>query len=121
MSETKTLREIIRERLDNIWHRIKSMGPDEVSKELVELSALIGTLGEKIVDFDQALANKQLEIWQEKEEISAKEVEIRSKITQEYQDLQKAKVLLTAIIETIRSLKYRLRVLKGEREGTINL
>ena len=120
MSETKTLREIIRERLDNIWHRIKSMGPDEVSKELVELSALIGTLGEKIVDFDQALANKQLEIWQEDEEVMAKEVEVKSRVTKEYENFQKARVLEKSMTETIRALKYRLRVLESEREFAPN-
>lgn len=117
----KTLKEIIQVKLNAIWGRIKTMNGYQVSEELVELSALLSTLGEKIVEFDQALANKQLEIWQDEPEISAKEMEVRSKVTEEYKNYQMARILEKAMLETIRALKYRIKILEKEKEVSGNL
>ena len=102
---SETIREIIKSKLSNIWNNLRTMTQNELSQELCELSSLLGTLGENIVVFDQALAQKQLDLIDENEEMSCKEVEIRTKITDEYKNFQTAKLLEKAVLETIRSIK----------------
>lgn len=111
----------VKSRLDYIWQNIKTLMPDELSELLVELSCLISTIGEKQLEFEQALANLQLQIYQENEGITAKEIEVRTKVTQEYKNYQTLKVLEKSLLETIRSLKKRLQVLMDEKEVAKNL
>lgn len=117
----KTIREIIKEKLNNIWQNIETLTIEELSRNLVELSAMIGNIGENIIILEQKFINKQLEIIQENDEMSCKEVEIRSKVLPEYLEFSQAKVLEKAIIETTRALKFRIKILINESEASRNL
>jgi hypothetical protein len=116
-----SIRKIIKDKLNYIYINLNTLTQRELSKELVELSALFGGLGENIVQFDIAFANKQLEIWQTNEEMTAKEMEIRAKTTEEYKNFMIAKFYEKAIIEVTRSIKFRLRILANELELSKNL
>ena len=116
-----TIRELIKQKLDKLWQNFTNLTQDELSQILVELSALLGNIGENICLLEQKFINKQLELWQENNEMSAKECEIRSKVTKEYLEYSQIKVLEKATIESLRSIKYRLRILQNEQQGCRNL
>lgn len=116
-----SIKKIISEKLNYIFVNLKTMTAGEISQEMVELSSLLGSLGENIVNFDIAVANQQIALWEKEEGMSAKEAEIRTKVTEEYKRYALAKILEKAMMETIRSLKFRLRVLSDEREVARNL
>jgi KaiC/GvpD/RAD55 family RecA-like ATPase len=96
------------------------MTPDEISQELVEFSVLLGSFSEKLAELEQAYVNEKLRFLSEAE-ISVAKAELKAQGTEAYKNYKEAKVLEKAIIETIRALKYRLRVIKDEMEGSMNI
>jgi len=108
-------------KLDEIWQKVKVMGADELSIKLVGLSALLANISEEMIEAEQVFVNEQLRIWQVNEEISAKEMEVRAKASEEYKEYRQWQSLEKATVETIRSIKKRLMVLQNEREVSTNL
>lgn len=116
----KTIREIVNEKLNNLWKNFETLTPEELSQILCELSALLGNIGNAIIEKEQLFIQKQLKIWEENE-MSAKEMEIRSKVLPEYKEFMETKVLEKTTIEVVRSIKVRLRIIQNEQWGSKNL
>ena len=93
----------------------------EASQKLTDLSALLGNVGEKIVIYEQAYIAKKVDIMDENEKMPISKVEILAQNTEEHRKLREVKMLQVAMIESIRALKYRLKVLSSEHEASVNL
>ena len=90
------------------------------SQALVEISALLGNVNDEIRKADQAYYLKFDELLSgEKMPVSRAEVRMRS--SDEYMRLQEAKNEFEMAMELIRSLKYLIRALDDEMEGSANL
>jgi len=107
----------IQEKLNEIFQRMSedNVYGDELSKFLIELAILMGAYGQAITDLERVYINKQIEVMNEKD-LSVGKSEIFVKATDEYNEWKKAKELEKALIETIRSIKYRIRILENEKE-----
>ena len=111
------IRERIQLKLDKIFQRMSedNVYGDELSKYLIELASLMGVYGQGMTDLERVYINKQIEIMDEKD-LSVGKSEIFVKATDEYNEWKKAKELEKALIETVRAIKYRIRILENEKE-----
>jgi len=108
-----TIREKVQLKLDEIFQRMSqdNVYGDELSKYLIELATLMGKFGQGITDLERIYINKQIEVMEEKD-LSVGKSEIFVKATDEYNEWKKAKELEKALLETIRAVKYRIRILR---------
>lgn len=86
---------------------------------LYQLSAWLGNIGEEIVQREQEYSAYKLSLMEEKGEWSMARVEAFARAHGSYRNLQEAKLLREAVVETIRSLKYRVRTLEDEFKSTL--
>ncbi len=107
----------IKEKLQEIWQKIQQteVFGDELSKDVIFLSSRMGDYGAKLADLERLYINKQIKIINEKE-IAVNKAELFVKSTDEYLNWKKAKELEKALIETIRAIKLRIKVLGHEKE-----
>ena len=95
----------------------KDISIDEASRALIELTSLLSTVGEAIVELEKAYNMVKIETMQENEKMPISKVEVLAKARKEYTDLRHAQELQKSMQEVIRSLKYRQRALAGEYEA----
>ncbi|MEW6606045.1 MAG: hypothetical protein AB1414_01155 [bacterium] len=115
----QTIREITKNKLENLWQNLGKITKEQLSQELVELSALLGNFSEALVDLEKAYTEEKLRALKLTEKVN--QAEILAKNTPAYQEYQKARLLEKAVNETIRSLKYRIRTVSEEEEVSKNL
>lgn len=116
-----SIRKKVQDLLREIWQKMEedNVYGSELSEYLVKLSSLMGDYGRGIVDLERKYINRQIEIMDEKD-LSVAKSEVFVKVTDEYVEWKKAKELEKAIIESIRAIKYRIRVLQHEMEAGSN-
>ena len=112
------IREQVQKKLDEIFQRMSedNVYGNELSKYLVELAALMGKYGQGMTDLERVYINKQIKIMDEKD-LQVGKSQIFIKATDEYNEWKKAKELEKALIETVRAIKYRIRILENEKES----
>lgn len=116
----KNLRDQIKEILNIIW-QTKDLQAGQASEYLYELSAMLGNVGEKIVEYEKLFISKKVEIMNQNPKMSLNRIELLAKDTAEWGQLREVFELRIAMVEVIRSLKYRIRHLEDEREASDNL
>ncbi len=90
--------------------------PSELANFLVILSASLNTAGQFALDGRITFAAKWAEM--RKDCKSDKECDMRTMLTEEYKDMELAKIAVKTLEETIRALKKKLSNLQFEmREG----
>lgn len=106
-----SVRELIEEKALKLSD-MDSLGMAEASKELVELSSLLATVGKKCSDSRYWYSLKRIELL--KEHGTAAKANIYGEGSQEFKGWQEAEGYRKAIIEMIRSIKFYLKV--GQEE-----
>lgn len=116
-----TVRETIKLKIKSIGENIKTLSPDELSENLVELSSLYANFSEGLTGLEQVYAQKKLEFLTGEKKISVAEATLYSETTPEYKEFAEARRLEKALVEVIRSIKVRIRLLGSEYEVSSNL
>lgn len=101
-----TIRDLIQEKAGKL-RDVDVLGPNEVAKELVELSSLLSSVNKLCGDRRYWLGLKKVELL--KEHQSAARANVYAEGTTEFRDWLEAEEQRKAIIEMVRSIKYYLR------------
>ncbi len=109
----KTIRELIAEYQNEI---MRDLTPDRIADILKEISALYGNILDRVKDTEM-IYNKVLLTYLEAEKV-ANRATIKSKITQEYQDLKDATNTEKLALKMISSLNKLLRLKENEYKTT---
>ena len=109
----KSIRDSIRKILSDTWAN-NDMQPMEASDKLIKLSAMLGNVGDAIVQYERSYARIKIDKMLEDTKMPTSKVEILCQDTDQYQQLREAKELQRAMIEAIRSLKVFIRVREDE-------
>lgn len=113
-NEPQTIRELIEAKLKQLSD-IDILGPHKASEVLVELSALLASVGKECSDRKYWLSLKKVELL--KEHISAAKAIIYAEASQEWKQWQEAEEYQKATIEAIRAIKYYLRTAEDEKRN----
>ena len=116
----KTAREQVREIISKI-NNTEDLHGDDASNYLVKLSSLLSSVGVRIRETELLYIKKKMELRREHDGISMAELTLLASAEQEYRDYNEAKDMHNEIVEMNRSLKYRIKVLRDEREAARNL
>lgn len=112
----------LRENIQSIINLIKpDMFAVEASEKMVELSRLLGNLGEHIVKFERDYLQVKIDIMTTNDKMSMNKIELMAQNSEQYTILQQSRVLEKTTLEVIRSLKYRCRALEDEKQVSNNL
>ena len=111
---SNTMEKTVRERIKDYQSEILSgnLNPDRLSEMLLEITALIGNIGDYITDCEMSY-NKVLDNFYEREE-TANRAKIKADISNEYKEMKQAKTIEKVAIGVERAIKYRLRVMASE-------
>ena len=86
----------------------------EASDKLIKLSALLGNVGNRLVERERKFAQIKIQYKIDNPKMPISKIEILASDTDEYQELREVKELQKSMVETIRSLKYFVRVREEE-------
>ncbi len=109
----------IRENIKQILAKIdasQDLQRMEASDYLVKLSSLLGSLGEWLVVYEKNYIQQKINLMDEHPKMAMSKIEVLAQNCEEYTTLREAKQMEKAIMEVIRSLKYRIKVLNNEQE-----
>ena len=107
----KTIRELIRERAEEIRH-VGQIGPHRAAEVLTELSSLLSSLNSEITEHEYWYHQKVVELLKEHEK--ANRAEIFARACPEWKELRERQAQQKALMEMIRALKYFLRTSEEE-------
>ena len=119
ISREEKIIKMTKDKINEIWKNIKTASIDDLSITLSKLSVLMSNIIEIMPDVERTYINKQNEIM-DAENLSVAKSELRAKATNEYVAYKKIRGVEKALIETIRALKMRIRVLGHDFEGSRN-
>ena len=111
MSEPKTLRETVAEKLLAL-RDIDSFGPHKASEELVALSSLLASISKECSDRRYIYSLKKIQLLEEHK--TAAKANIYGQGSMEFKDLMEAEDYRAATIDMIRSIKYYLKISEAE-------
>jgi hypothetical protein len=108
-----TIRERIQKYQDEIYSG--NLNPDRLSEMLLEITALLGNIGDYITECDMAY-NRVLSDFYATED-TANRAKIKADISEEYKLMKQAKTIEKVAIGMERAIKYRLRVMQSEMQA----
>ena len=110
-----TIREMILKHQNKLANA-GDLSPDDASKILVELTALMGNVNSALLDAQMLFNEKKMNILDEVKAVAR--AQIRAETTQEYRYYQEVKGYRELLMEMTRGLKYYLRA--NEEEYQVN-
>jgi len=117
--ETKSITTMVIERQNEILKKLPVMEAYEVTRIMTELSALLFNIGDEVSKLESEVFKKKRDFLEE--DISDAKATTQIKAEDIYREYTKAKALQSSTLELIRSLKYRIKALSGEKEVSTNL
>lgn len=102
-----TIRQLAQEKLNTVINN-PGMNPGQAAELAQELSVLLGSIGEHVAELEfKANSVMQLALETDKD-LPVARAELAMKASKEYVDFKKAKALLSAVEQTIISLRRRV-------------
>lgn len=112
-----TIREIIKQLLTEI-QATENLQGEPATEYLYKLSALLGNVGEKIVEYEMEFIGIQNTLLTQHPQMPIARVKLLAQGSESYKNLQECKALRETMVETIRALKYRVKSLQEEYQNT---
>lgn len=108
-----TIRDEIKKILAEIWQTTDLQG-EPATEYAYKLSALLGNVGEKIVEYEKDFIAEQNRLMMENDKTPIARVKLLAQNTESYAKMREVQVLRESMMEAIRSLKSRAKALQEE-------